>query len=70
LIQFADGLQALFELAIVFEGLANLRNLLGTQAYLAVFSAGIPDGENPERMALAAGAFQASGGVTDSALEE
>ena len=48
---------ALFEIAIVFERLANQRNLLGTQAHLAGLSAGITDGEDPERMAFAAGAF-------------
>ena len=57
LIQFADGLQALFEIAIVFERLPNLRNLVGTQAHLAGLSAGIAHCENPERMALTAGAF-------------
>ena len=62
--------RALLEIAIVFERLANLRNLVGTQADLAVLSAGITHRENPERMALAAGALGASRGVMDGALEQ
>src|SRR4029077_10464480 len=70
LIQFADSLQPLFELAIVFDGLANLWNLAGTQAHLAGLSAGITHVEDPERMALTTGAFQAPRRMTDCALEQ
>src|SRR4029077_19839291 len=70
LIQFADSLQPLFELAIVFNGLANLWHLAGTQANLAGLSARIAHVEDPERMALTTGALLASRRVTDGALEK
>jgi hypothetical protein len=41
LIQFADGLQRLFEIAILFDRLLNQRNLLGAQTHLAGLSTGI-----------------------------
>jgi hypothetical protein len=57
LIQLANGLQTLFDLAIGIERLADLRNLAGAQADLAVLSTGIPLGKDPERMTFAAGTF-------------
>ena len=59
-----------FEIAIVFQRLTNLRNLVGSQAHLAGFSTRIAHRKYPERMALAAGTFQAPRGVTDGALEK
>jgi len=70
LIQFADGFQGLFANMIAFDRLTNLRNLLGTQAHLARFSAGITNRKNPKRMSLATSAFLTSRGVMDSALEQ
>ena len=67
LIQFADSLQSLFEIAIVFE---RPTNLLGTQAHLAGLSAGVAHPEDPEGMALTTGAFQTSRGVMDDSLEQ
>ena len=70
LIQLAYGLQASFDLAIGSERPANLRNLVGAQADLAVLPTGISHGENPEWMTLAAGAFGTAGRVTEHALEQ
>ena len=70
MIQLADGLQRLFEIVIAIDRLTNLRNLLETQAHLASLSAGIAHCEDPERMALATGAFQAPRRVMDGALEQ
>ena len=58
-----------FELPIVPQRLANLRNLLGTEAHLAGLSAGTTHGEDRERMALT-GAFPTSGEMMDYALEQ
>jgi hypothetical protein len=54
----------------VFKRLTNLGNLVGTQAHLARFSARIAHGEDPQRVALAAGAFRTSRGVVDGAMEQ
>jgi hypothetical protein len=70
LIQFADLLQSVLHFAIPIQGLADLGDLLGTQADLAGFAARITDIENPEGMAFAAGALGATGGVMNGALEE
>ncbi len=47
-----------------------MRNLLGTQAHLAGLSAGITHIEDPEPMAITAGAFKTSRRVMDRALEQ
>jgi hypothetical protein len=70
LVEFANALQTLLDVAIVLERLTNLRNLIGPQADLAILSAGITHGEDPERMALAAGALGTTRGVMDGALEQ
>jgi hypothetical protein len=44
--------------------------LVGMQAHLAGFAAGITHGEDPKRVALAAGALGTSRGVVDGALEQ
>src|SRR5260370_35448514 len=70
LIQFADGLQTPFEIAIVFQRLTNLWNLAGPQTHLAGFSARIAHCEYPERMAITAGTFPTARGETPGAVGE
>ena len=70
LIQLADRLQSLFEITILFERLANLRNLLGTQTDLAGFPAGVTHCQDRKRMTLAACALQTSRGVMERALQQ
>jgi hypothetical protein len=55
---------------ILLQRLANLRDLLGTEAHLAGLSAGITHSEDPKGMTLTAGAFLTSGGVMDHAVEQ
>src|ERR1700720_835316 len=70
LIQFADSLQSLLEIAIVLDRLANARDLLGPQAHLAGLSTGITHRENPEWMAVAAGALRTARRVMEGPLEQ
>ena len=57
-------------MVIAFDRRTNLRNLLGTEAHLAVFSTGITNRKNPKRMPLATSAFLTSRGVMNRALEQ
>jgi hypothetical protein len=70
LIQLADGLQASFEVVILFDRLTNLWDLIGTQTHLSVLPAWITDRQYPERMAFTTSAFQASRGVMDGSLKQ
>jgi hypothetical protein len=50
--------------------LANLGSLIGAEAQLSGFAAGIIHVEDPLGMALSAGALGATAGVMDGALEQ
>jgi hypothetical protein len=69
LIQFADGFESFLHLAVALQSLAYLGDLVGAQAELTRFGAGIVDIEHPERVAFAAGALGAAGGVMNGALQ-
>jgi hypothetical protein len=52
------------------QGFAHLGSLIGAEAQLPGFTAGIIHVEDPLGMALAAGALGAAAGVMDGALEQ
>jgi hypothetical protein len=68
--EFADSLQGFLHLAVRVQGLANLGSLIGAEAQLSGFSAGIIHVKDPLGMALSAGALGATAGVMDGALEQ
>ena len=70
MIQFADRLQSLFEIAIALKRFTNLGNLVGTKAHLTGFPAGVTHCQDRKRMTLAACALQTSRGVMSGALEQ
>ena len=70
LIQFADFLQSGFQLAVVGQAAPYRSGLLGREADLANDAAGIADGKDGDRMALAASALGAAGAMADDALEQ
>ena len=70
LVEFADRLQSLLHLAVLLQSLAHLGNLFRAEAELAGVAAGVVDIEDPERMALAAGALGTTAGMTKGALEQ
>lgn len=70
MIQLADGLDPFFQLLVVAQPLAHLRNLFAMDTELPRAAAGIADGQNCLRMPFTAGALGAAAGVTGGALEE
>ena len=70
LIQFADGLQSLLEIAIALDRLADLRDLLWPQADLARLSTGITHRQHPKWMPFATGALRTTRGVMGCPLKQ
>jgi hypothetical protein len=63
MVELADRLGRLPQPVIIAEPAADLRNLLAAQAELAGAAAGVADGQNPQRVAIAAGVDRAAAGV-------
>ena len=70
MIQLTDLLQSGFQLLVVGQTTPHESDLLLRETDLANDAAGIADGEDRDRMALAAGAFRAAGAMADGALEQ
>ena len=70
MIQLADGLDRLFQLLVVAQPLAHLRNLFAMDTELLGAAARIADGQNCLRMSFPAGALGAAAGVPGGALDE
>src|SRR5687767_14525105 len=69
-IQLADGFDRFFQLLVVAQPPAYLRNQFGRDAELPGAAAWIADGQNGLRMSLTAGALGAATGMAGGALEE
>jgi hypothetical protein len=69
-IQLAQGLDGFFQLLVVAQPLAHLRNLFAIDAELAGATTGIADGEHGLGMSFAAGALGAVAAVAGDALEQ
>ena len=70
MVQFADALQVGLEFPVVAQPLPDQGYLLGGKAELLGAGARITDGQNPDAVALAAGADGTAGGMTDGAMEQ
>ena len=70
MIQLADGLDRFFQLVVVAQPTAHLRNLFTVDAELPGVAARIADGQNRLRMSFTAGAPGAATGVTGGALDK
>jgi hypothetical protein len=69
-VEIADAVQAGDQFMIIAELLADRGDLMGAEGELFDAAAGVADGKDPERMALAASADGAAGGVADMAVEQ
>lgn len=70
MIQLADGLDRFFQLLVVAQPLAHLRNLFAMDTELPGAAARIADGQNCLRMSFTAGALGTATGVTRGAFDE
>jgi hypothetical protein len=70
MVQLADGFQFVFQLAVIVQPTANLRDLFARKADLARAPARIADGEDPQGMAFAAGTLRTPRGMADGALQQ
>src|ERR1700691_4069590 len=68
--QFADAFQVSLQLPVIAQPLADHRYLCRGKADLLGAAARITDGQNPDRVALAAGADGTAGGMTDGAMKQ
>src|ERR1700733_7769887 len=70
MVQLADAFQVSLQLPVIAQPLADHRYLCRGKADLLGAAARITDGQNPDRVALAASANGAAGGMTDGAMEQ
>jgi hypothetical protein len=70
MIQLADGLDRFFQLLVVAQPLAHLRNQFAMDAELPGAATGIADGKNRLRVSFTAGALGAAAGVASGALDK
>src|SRR5580658_3892278 len=70
MVQFEDAFQVSLQLLVIAQPLADHRYLCRVKADLFGAAAWITDGQNPDRMAFAAGANGTAGGMTDGAMEQ
>src|SRR5213594_2054526 len=70
LVEFANRLQRLLDLAVVVEPPPHLGHLWAAQADLTVLAAGVVDVEDPLEMALATGTDGAALGMEGAAMEQ
>ena len=70
MVQFADAFQVSLQLPVIAQPLADHRYLCRGKADLLGAAARITDGQNPHRVAFAAGANGTAGGMTDGAMEQ
>src|ERR1700679_2205611 len=70
MVQFADAFQVSLQLPVIAQPLADHRYLCSGKADLLSAAARITDGQNPDRVAFAAGADGTAGGMTDGAMEQ
>src|SRR5580693_8212881 len=69
-VQFADAFEVGLQLAVIAEPLADQGYLIGGKADLLGAAPRITDGQDPDAVALAAGADGTAGGMTDGAMEQ
>src|SRR5580692_3868399 len=69
-VPFANAFEVGLQLAVIAEPLADHGYLFGGKADLLGAAARITDGQNPDAVALAAGADGTAGGMTDGAMEQ
>src|SRR5580704_11251108 len=70
MVQLADAFQISLQLPVIVQPLTDHRYLCRGKADLLGAAARITDGQNPHRVAFAAGADRTAGGMTDSAMEQ
>src|SRR5208282_3843423 len=70
MVQLADALQAGLQLAVIAQPLADQGYLIGGKADLLGAATRITDGQDPDAVALPAGADGAAGGMPDGAMEQ
>ena len=70
MVQLADAFQVSLQLPVIAQPLADHRYLCRGKADLLGAAARITDGQNPHRVAFAAGANGTAGGMTDGAMEQ
>ena len=70
MVQLADAFQVSLQLPVIAQPLADHRYLCRGKADLLGAAARITDGQNPDRVAFAAGADGTAGGMTDGAMEQ
>lgn len=70
MVQFADAFQVGPQLPVIAQPLPDHGYLRGRKAELLGAAARITDGQNPDAVALAAGADGTAGGMTDGAMEQ
>src|ERR1700733_2750687 len=70
MVQLADAFQVSLQLPVIAQPLADHRYLCRRKADLFGAAARITDGQNPDRVAFAAGADGTAGGMTDGAMEQ
>ena len=69
-VEFANGFEVGFELAIVGDPVFDLRELLGLEADLFVLAAGVADGENRDGVAFTTSTLGTALAVANGALEQ